>query len=72
MVQPTEGRERGRGASGGLPHDDGLDGGIKRGKLIERIELGGVASYPDHAQSGNVNLYLRGTSLRIPKAREET
>jgi len=58
LVQPTEGRERGRGASGGLPHDDGLDGGIKRGKLIERIELGGEATYPDHAQSGNVNLFI--------------
>ena len=58
MVQPIEGRERGRSAFGGLPHDDGLDGGIKRGKLIERIELDGVATYLDHAQSGNVNLFI--------------
>ena len=32
--------------------------GIKREELIEGVEVGGVATYLDHAQSGNVNLFI--------------
>ena len=31
--------------------------GIERKELIEGAELGGVATYLDHAPSGNVNLF---------------
>ena len=36
--------------------------GIKGEELIEGVEVGGVATYLDHAQSGNVNLF--GDSTR--------
>jgi peroxiredoxin family protein len=32
--------------------------GIKKEELIDGIELGGVAMYLDHAESGNVNLFI--------------
>ena len=32
--------------------------GIKREELIEGVGIGGVAAHLDHAQSGNVNLFI--------------
>ena len=32
--------------------------GIRPEELIEGVELGGVAMYLDHAEQGNVNLFI--------------
>jgi peroxiredoxin family protein len=32
--------------------------GIKKEELIDGVELGGVAMYLDHAEAGNVNLFV--------------
>jgi peroxiredoxin family protein len=32
--------------------------GIKKEELIDGVELGGVAMYLDHAEIGNVNLFI--------------
>jgi peroxiredoxin family protein len=32
--------------------------GIKNEELIDGVELGGVAMYLDHAEAGNVNLFI--------------
>ena len=32
--------------------------GIKREELIDGVEEGGVAMYLDHAEAGNVNLFV--------------